>query len=168
MMAEEYCWAVTKGGTVILQPIRFQCIWMYISNGLSRTYILYKVVQIWTGRIFFFLNHTFQTLTCTFQSSTYSPPESTHFFQRSGSILMPFSKKACGWRPEQSRWRRRFPQTALWSTYTTQTHGSVTDTLPHTVVGDCGEFQRTGRFLRGIWSQCVVPLSAVPSVRSSL
>ena len=26
------------------------------------------------------------------------PPESTHFFQRSGSILMPFSKKACGWR----------------------------------------------------------------------
>ena len=43
------------------------------------------------------------------------------------------------------------------------------DTLPHTVVGVCGEFQRTGRFLqRGIWSQCVVPRSAVPSVRSSL
>ena len=33
----------------------------------------------------------------------------------------------------------------------------------------CGEFQGTGRFLqRGIWSQCVVPRSAVPSVRSSL
>jgi len=45
----------------------------------------------------------------------------------------------------------------------------VGDTLPHTVVGVCGEFQRTGRFLkRGIWSQCVVPRSAVPSVRSSL
>ena len=43
------------------------------------------------------------------------------------------------------------------------------DTLPHTAVGVCGEFQRTGRFLqRGIWSQCVVPRSAVPSVRSSL
>ena len=41
----------------------------------------------------FFLNHNCQTLTCTCQSSTYSPPESTHFFQRSGSILMPFSKK---------------------------------------------------------------------------
>ena len=28
---------------------------------------------------------------------------------------------------------------------------SVGDTLPHTVVGVCGEFQRTGRFLqRGI------------------
>ena len=46
---------------------------------------------------------------------------------------------------------------------------SVGDTLPHTVVVVCGEFQRTGRFLqRGIWSQCVVPRSAVPSVRSSL
>ena len=45
---------------------------------------------------------------------------------------------------------------------------SVGDTLPHTVVGVCGEFQRMGRFLRGIWSQCVVPRSAVPSVRSSL
>ena len=43
---------------------------------------------------------------------------------------------------------------------------SYGDTLPHTVVGICGEFQRTGRFLRGIWSQCVVPRSAVPSVRS--
>ena len=32
---------------------------------------------------------------------------------------------------------------------------SYGDTLPHTVVGVCGEFQRTGRFLqRGIWSQC--------------
>ena len=49
-------------------------------------------------RDWFFLNHNCQTLTCTCQSSTYSPPESTHFFQRSGSILMPFSKKACGWR----------------------------------------------------------------------
>jgi len=30
-------------------------------------------------------------------------------------------------------------------------HVSVGDTLPHTVVGVCGEFQRTGRFLqRGI------------------
>ena len=46
---------------------------------------------------------------------------------------------------------------------------ATTSTLPHTVVGVCGEFQRTGRFLqRGIWSQCVVPRSAVPSVRSSL
>jgi hypothetical protein len=45
-----------------------------------------------------FENHDFQTLTCTCQSSTYSPPESTHFFQRSGSILIHFSKKACGWR----------------------------------------------------------------------
>jgi hypothetical protein len=45
-----------------------------------------------------FLNHNCQTLTCTCQSSTYSPPESTHFFQSSGSILMPFSKKACVWR----------------------------------------------------------------------
>ena len=46
---------------------------------------------------------------------------------------------------------------------------SYGDTLPHTVVGVCGEFQRTGRFLqRGISSQCVVPRSAVPSVRSSL
>jgi len=28
---------------------------------------------------------------------------------------------------------------------------SVGDTLPHTVVGVCGEFQRTGRFLqRGV------------------
>ncbi|PNF23725.1 hypothetical protein B7P43_G18442 [Cryptotermes secundus] len=44
-----------------------------------------------------------QTLTCTCQSSKYSPPESTHFFQRSGSILMPFSKKACGWRRIHSR-----------------------------------------------------------------
>ena len=36
----------------------------------------------------------------------------------------------------------------------------VSFTLPHTVVGVCGEFQRTGRFLqRGIWSQCVVPRS---------
>ena len=35
---------------------------------------------------------------------------------------------------------------SLWSTYTTQTHGSVRDTLPHTVVGVCGEFRRTGRF----------------------
>jgi hypothetical protein len=42
----------------------------------------------------------------------------------------------------------------LWSTYTTQTHGSVRDTLPHTVVY-CGEFQWTGRFLQGIWSQCM-------------
>jgi hypothetical protein len=33
---------------------------------------------------------------------------------------------------------------SLWSTYTTQTHRSMTDTLPHTVVGVCGEFQRTG------------------------
>ena len=33
----------------------------------------------------------------------------------------------------------------LWSTYTTQTHGSVRDTLPHTAVGVCGEFQWTGR-----------------------
>jgi hypothetical protein len=46
---------------------------------------------------FFCENHNCQTLTCTCQSSTYSPPESTHFFQRSGSILMPFPKKACGW-----------------------------------------------------------------------
>ena len=46
---------------------------------------------------------------------------------------------------------------------------SYGDTLPHTVVGVCGEFRRTGRFLqRGIWSQCVVPRSAVPSARSSL
>jgi hypothetical protein len=49
-------------------------------------------------RDWFFLNHNCQTLTCTCQSPTYSPPESTHFFQCSGSILMPFSKKACGWR----------------------------------------------------------------------
>ena len=47
---------------------------------------------------FFFLNHNCQTLTCTCQPSTYSPPESTHFFQHCGSILMPFSKKTCGWR----------------------------------------------------------------------
>jgi hypothetical protein len=62
----------------------------------------YKVVQIWPGFVFvfffFFENHNCQTLTCTCQSSTYSPPESTHFFQRSGNILIPFSKKACGWR----------------------------------------------------------------------
>ena len=46
---------------------------------------------------------------------------------------------------------------------------SYGDTLPHTVVGVCGEFQWMGRFLqRGIWSQCVVPRSVVPSVRSSL
>ena len=51
----------------------------------------------------FFLNHNYQTLTCTYQSSTYSPPESTQFFQRSGSILMPFSKKDCGWRLIHSR-----------------------------------------------------------------
>ena len=51
----------------------------------------------------FFLNHNCQTLTCTCQSSAYSPPESTHFFQRSGSILTPFSKKACGWRRIHSR-----------------------------------------------------------------
>ena len=97
-------------------------------------------------------------LTCTCQSSTYSPPESTHFFQRSGSILMPFSKKACGWWYIHCRtvWmlaslsddhavhspRALCP---LWSTYTTQTHGSVRDTLPHTLVGVCGEFQRKGR-----------------------
>ena len=41
-----------------------------------------------------------------------------------------------------------------------QRTGRFGDTLPHTVVGVCGEFQRTGRF--------VVPRSAVPSVRSSL
>jgi hypothetical protein len=56
-----------------------------------------------TGTDFFFENHNCQTLTCTCQSSTYSPLESTHFFQRSGSILMPFSKKACGWRRIHSR-----------------------------------------------------------------
>ena len=57
----------------------------------------------------------------------------------------------------------------LWSTYTTQTHGSMRDTLPHTVVGVCGEFQWMGHFLqRAIWSQCVVPRSVVPSVCSSL
>src|SRR5215467_1791780 len=43
-------------------------------------------------------HHNCQTITCTCQSSTFSPPESTHFFQRSGCILKPFSKKACGWR----------------------------------------------------------------------
>jgi len=32
----------------------------------------YKVVQIWPGLIFF-CNHNWQTLTCTYQSSTYSP-----------------------------------------------------------------------------------------------
>jgi hypothetical protein len=48
-----------------------------------------------TDFFFFFGNHNCQTFTSTCQSSTYSPPESTHFFQRSGSILMPFSKKAC-------------------------------------------------------------------------
>ena len=34
---------------------------------------VYKVVQIWPGVIFFFCNHNWQTLTCTCQSSTYSP-----------------------------------------------------------------------------------------------
>ena len=56
----------------------------------------------------------------------------------------------------------------MWSCWYTRCF-SVGDTLPHTVVGVCCEFQRTGRFLqRGIWSQCVVPRSAVPSVRSAL
>jgi hypothetical protein len=49
-----------------------------------------------TGTDFFSLNHNYQTLTRTCQSSMYSPPESTRFFQRSGSVLMPLSKKACG------------------------------------------------------------------------
>jgi hypothetical protein len=40
----------------------------------------YKVVQIWPGLFFFFLNHICQTLTCTCQSSTCSPLEPTHFF----------------------------------------------------------------------------------------
>ena len=115
---------------------------------------MYKVVQIWPGLIFF-LNHNCQTFTCTCVSSTYSPPESTHFFQSSGSILMPFSKKACGWRRIHSRtvWMTASSSDdhavhspcPLWSTYTTQTHGSVRDTLPHTVVEVCREFQRTGR-----------------------
>ena len=117
---------------------------------------IYKVVQIWPGLIFF-LNHNCQTLTCTCQSSTYSPPESTHFFQRSGSILMPFSKKDCGWWRihSQTVWmmaslsddhavHSECALCPLWSTYTTQTHGSMRDTLPHTVVGVCSEFQRTG------------------------
>ena len=30
----------------------------------------------------------------------------------------------------------------------------VGDTLPHTVVGVCGEFQRTGRFLQKVSRQC--------------
>jgi len=56
-----------------------------------------------------------------------------------------------------------------WKQKQNQKSVSVGDTLPHTVVGVCGEFQRTGRFLqRGIWLQCVVPRSVVPSVRSSL
>jgi hypothetical protein len=33
-----------------------------------------------TGTDFFFKNHNCQTLTCTCQSSTYSPSESTYFF----------------------------------------------------------------------------------------
>jgi len=69
------------------------------------------------------------------------------FFQRSGSILMPFSKKACGWRRIHFRtvWMTassgdhavHSPRTLcpLWSTHTTQTHRSVRETLPHTVVG---------------------------------
>jgi hypothetical protein len=32
-----------------------------------------------------------------------TPLRSQQFFQRSGSILMPFSKKACGWRRNHSR-----------------------------------------------------------------
>jgi hypothetical protein len=109
-----------------------------------------------TGTDFFFEYHNCQTFTCTCQSSTYSPPESTHFFQRSGSILMPFSKKACGWWRIYSRtvWMTADDHAVhspralcpLWCTYTTETHGSVRDTLPHTVVGVCGEFQRTGLF----------------------
>jgi len=35
--------------------------------------------------------------------------------------------------------------------YRDEEHFAYGDTLPHTVVGVCGEFQRTGRFLqRGI------------------
>ena len=44
-----------------------------------------------TGLIFF-LNHNYQTLTCTSQSSVYSPPESTQFFQRAGHPDAHFKK----------------------------------------------------------------------------
>ena len=55
-----------------------------------------------TGIDFFFVTIIDKHLLAR-QSSTYSHPESTHFFQCSGSILMPFSKKACGWRRIHSR-----------------------------------------------------------------
>ena len=109
-------------------------------------------------RDWFFLNHNCQTLTCTFQSSTYSPQESTHFFPTFwkhpdalftkglwlAAYPLPNSlddgvvvRRPCGSISTLSL-------CPLWSTHTTQTHGSVRDTLPHTVVGVCGEFQRTG------------------------
>ena len=62
----------------------------------------------------FFLNHNYQTLTCTCQSSAYSPPESAQFFQRSGSTLMPFSKKACGWRRIHSQRVRKPHALQVW------------------------------------------------------
>ena len=84
---------------------------------IQRNLILYIYIYTlggsnMTGTDFF--NHNYQTLTCTCQSSTYSPPESTQFFQRSGSILMPFSKKACGWRRIHSRTVRKPHALQVW------------------------------------------------------
>ena len=124
----------------------------------------------------FFLNHNYQTLAHVSLQRT--PLRSQHNFS---NILeaswCPFQKmlvvggvsnsEQFGWRPTIMRFILH-TLSALSEALTPLKHGSMRDTLPHTVVGVCGEFQQTGRFLRGIWSQCVVPRSAVPSVRSSL
>jgi hypothetical protein len=38
-VAEEFCWAITGGDEVMMRPIRFQGIGVYISTELSSTYI---------------------------------------------------------------------------------------------------------------------------------
>jgi len=108
------------------------CVYIYVQGGSNMT-----------RTDFFFLNHNCQTLTCTCQSSTYSPPESTHFFQRSGSTLMPFSTKACGW------WR--IHPRIVWMTasrplkFTTDSNNSMGKSVSHGPVCLSGVSASEGR-----------------------
>jgi hypothetical protein len=135
--------------------------------------MLYKVVQIWPGLIFFFINTNYE--------NTYLHMSVFNVFLSGANTIFPMFWKHPDALFKKGLWLAAYPPQTVWmtassanralcslgSTYTTQTHSYVRDTLLHTVIGVCGEFQSTGRFQRWIWWQCVVPCSVLFALHSS-
>jgi hypothetical protein len=53
-LTKEYCWAITGGGAVVLRPIKFRCVGVWILTELSHVYSVctqYRIVQslAWAG-----------------------------------------------------------------------------------------------------------------------